>query len=238
MTKATRTTWHFSALGRRAALYPGHLRHCFRLFADFRASSLAAPTFELAYNPSPSSSLFLNFSIHHKDTMKWFIGSTSSSSKAGAEAAFAEQALPPDHPPVASSSAAKCPIDHASLPPSALAAHKPKASADKGDAAQCPIDHSAMKGTMNALGAAVGAPGALNPVNNIPAGLSATEKAPGQSVELSTERTMSSIPRPKTEEDAYGGGNESVWAYPSPQQFYVSWLVGLEVGEAREWRVE
>lgn len=144
--------------------------------------------------------------------MKWFIGSSTPEPAA--------PALPTDHPPIPSS-AAKCPIDHASLPPSAIAAHKAKTAA-KEDAAQCPIDHSGMKGTMSALGAAVGAPGALNPVNNMPVGLSATDKAPGQVLDLSTERTMSSIPRPATEEDAYGGGEDKVWHYPSPQQFYVS----------------
>lgn len=171
--------------------------------------------------------------------MKWNIGSTSYAA-----------AMPADHPPVPAGGAAKCPIDHASLPPEAIAAHQARAAAEKAKAAQaaqcpidhaslppeaiaahkaraekkaeCPIDHGAMKGTMGALGAAVGAPNALNPVNHIPEGLSATDRAPGQVTDLSTERTMSTIPRPATKEDSYGGGDEKVWAYPSPQQFYVS----------------
>jgi cytochrome c heme-lyase len=166
--------------------------------------------------------------------MKWNIGSTSTS---------AAVAMPADHPPVPAGGAAQCPIDHASLSPEAIAAHKAR-QAPK--AAQCPIDHASLPpeaiaahkartaaaekkecpidhgGMMGALGATVGAPGALNPVNHIPQGLSATEKAPGQQLDLSTERTMSTIPRPQTKEDAYGGGEDKVWAYPSPQQFYVS----------------
>lgn len=52
-------------------------------------------------------------------------------------------------------------------------------------------------------------------------GLSATEKAPGQVLDLPTERETSSIPRPHredevSEEDRHSGK----WEYPSPQQFY------------------
>jgi cytochrome c heme-lyase len=58
----------------------------------------------------------------------------------------------------------------------------------------------------------------LNPLNSIPLGLSATDRAPGQVLDLPTDRTASTIPRPKTDDpetDASG-----VWDYPSPQQFY------------------
>lgn len=50
-------------------------------------------------------------------------------------------------------------------------------------------------------------------------GLSATDKAPGQVLDLPIDREISSIPRPKvgdtTDEDHAGK-----WEYPSPQQFY------------------
>ncbi|BEJ15787.1 hypothetical protein CspHIS471_0503920 [Cutaneotrichosporon sp. HIS471] len=163
--------------------------------------------------------------------MKWNIGFGSSSDSA--------PAMPVDHPPVPTGAgAAQCPIDHASLSPEMIAAHKARAEAEKVKAAQCPIDHASMSpeeiaalrartqqkneggGMMGALGASVGAPNALNPINHIPEGLSATERAPGQQIDLSTERTMSTIPRPQTKEDVYGGGEDKVWAYPSPQQFY------------------
>lgn len=58
----------------------------------------------------------------------------------------------------------------------------------------CPVDHSK-----------------VNPLNNMP-NLS-QEKAPGQTLDLPTSRTLSSIPKTNTDD-----GN--VWEYPSPQQFY------------------
>ncbi|KAL1915687.1 uncharacterized protein VTP21DRAFT_6446 [Calcarisporiella thermophila] len=51
---------------------------------------------------------------------------------------------------------------------------------------------------------------ALNPSNQIPANL-AQQPAPGQRIELPTERSISSIPKSNSEEK---------WEYPSPQQFY------------------
>ncbi|KAG7663493.1 CYC3, partial [[Candida] subhashii] len=51
---------------------------------------------------------------------------------------------------------------------------------------------------------------ALNPLNNMPMSLS-SEKAPGQRITLSTQRTISSIPRGETE-------SHGLWEYPSPQQ--------------------
>lgn len=82
------------------------------------------------------------------------------------------------------------------------------AEAAKSKAAACPIDH-------NAPGAAAvfaSGSGGLNPLNNMP-DLSATDKAPGQQLDLGTERTLSSIPRPKAD-------GAEVWEYPSEQQFY------------------
>lgn len=71
--------------------------------------------------------------------------------------------------------------------------------------AKCPVQHG--KGD------------ALNPLNSIPVGLSATDRAPGQKLHLPTDRTSSSIPRPK-EASFEGYGEGPVWDYPSPQQFY------------------
>lgn len=53
----------------------------------------------------------------------------------------------------------------------------------------------------------------LDPLTNMPSNLSAVEKQPGQTIELPTERTMSTIPRGTTT-------NEGVWEYPSPQQMF------------------
>lgn len=50
----------------------------------------------------------------------------------------------------------------------------------------------------------------LNPLNNMPMGIS-SERAPGQKVVLSTERTISSIPRGESPDQGF-------WEYPSPQQ--------------------
>lgn len=50
----------------------------------------------------------------------------------------------------------------------------------------------------------------LNPLNNMPSFIS-SEKLPGQTIDLPTERTFSSIPRGTDESDG-------VWEYPSPQQ--------------------
>lgn len=76
---------------------------------------------------------------------------------------------------------ALCPIDHSSLPASA-----------------CPVKHSKSNDDE------------LNPLNNMPMSIS-SERAPGQKVVLSTERTISTIPRGET-------GDQGFWEYPSPQQ--------------------
>jgi cytochrome c heme-lyase len=84
--------------------------------------------------------------------------------------------LPPDHPPVPTSSGS---------PPAA-----------------CPMHQKTDSDT-------------LNPLNNIP-NLSQS-MAPGQSTELPTERTESSIPRSPSDD---GSTVPPKWEYPSPQQFY------------------
>ena len=59
----------------------------------------------------------------------------------------------------------------------------------------------------------------MNPLNSIPLSISATSKAPGQSLDLPTSRESSTIPRPKSfSADADDDG--PTWEYPSPQQFY------------------
>ena len=85
--------------------------------------------------------------------------------------------------------------------------HMSDAPAAKAGPAKCPVQHG--KGKSDAL----------NPLNSIPVGLSATDRAPGQKMLLPTDRTSSSIPRPK-EASFEGYGEGPVWDYPSPQQFY------------------
>lgn len=105
---------------------------------------------------------------------------------------------PNEHPPVASGSRRpppSCPMhtsDSIPLPPAPA----------KSTAAKCPIDHEALKSDPN------------NPLNQIPASLS-LQRQPNQTLELPTNRTTSTIPRPQTQED-----DGKVWDYPSPQQFY------------------
>lgn len=75
--------------------------------------------------------------------------------------------------------------------------------------AVCPIDHSSMP----ALACPVKLSGSdddLNPLNNMPMAIS-SDRAPGQKVVLSTERTISTIPRGEA-------GDQGFWEYPSPQQ--------------------
>lgn len=79
----------------------------------------------------------------------------------------------------------------------------------------CPVDHSKFlkpvcpvlpsKRTNNDENDEV-----LNPMNNMPLGIS-SERAPGQKITLSTERTISSIPRGAS-------SDQGLWEYPSPQQ--------------------
>ncbi|KAF9218972.1 cytochrome c and c1 heme-lyase, partial [Gyrodon lividus] len=77
-----------------------------------------------------------------------------------------------------------CPIQHSSPP---LPSSK---------LSGCPIDHSLVT---------------LNPLNQMP---SLPQTPLDNSVQLQTERTLSSIPRPVEP------GKKETWEYPSPQQFY------------------
>lgn len=132
--------------------------------------------------------------------MKWNIGSSSSSASC--------PVLPASHPAIASSAdtpPAGCPMHNS--PP---AITPTTSTIPKAKAAECPIPHDQR---------------ALHPLNRIPLGLSSTERAPGQVLDLPTEREVSSIPRPQVNaedgedvlpEDKHNGK----WEYPSPQQFY------------------
>ncbi|RSH95159.1 holocytochrome c synthase [Saitozyma podzolica] len=155
--------------------------------------------------------------------MKWNIGSSSSGTT------DASLPLPPDHPPIPSSSrlsAATCPVPHAASSASAPSRSggakcpvqhvpAPASSPPSRSGAKCPVPHDSAPSSSSSSGSG---PSGLNPLNSIPLGLSATDRAPGQVLDLPTDRTASTIPRPKTDDpetDASG-----VWDYPSPQQFY------------------
>ena len=100
-------------------------------------------------------------------------------------------------------------------PPATL---QPQPSAPSSKPAQCPVQHgqsplSGLGGSNNGAAAAAAATprtDELNPLNQMPT--LSHQMAPGQTTELPTERTTSTIPRPNAE--------EKVWEYPSPQQFY------------------
>jgi cytochrome c heme-lyase len=93
--------------------------------------------------------------------------------------------------------------------PIAITPATPPPSIPRAKAAECPIPHDQR---------------ALHPLNRIPLGLSATEKAPGQVLDLPTEREVSSIPRPQHVGDGEDllpeDRHDGKWEYPSPQQFY------------------
>lgn len=146
--------------------------------------------------------------------MKWFIGAS--------EPAADSTALPADHPPVPTGGgAAQCPVDHKALAAERAAKAAAAAAAAADSPAKCPVDHKALAAE-RAAKAADGAAcpvdhtgAALSPYNHLPVSLSATERAPGQVLDLDTSKTLSSIPRPKTDDS-----DSPVWEYPSPQQFY------------------
>jgi cytochrome c heme-lyase len=97
------------------------------------------------------------------------------------------------------SASGSVPNDH---PPIASSSRRPppQCPMHNSDSPKCPIDHT--KQDPN------------NPLNQIPANLS-LKRQPNQTVDLPTERTISTIPRPQSEAD-----DGTTWDYPSPQQFY------------------
>ena len=139
--------------------------------------------------------------------MRWNIGSTSILTP--------PNDLPVGHPDVSASLSKECPVDHKTM--------KTTGGSDK--MAKCPVDHASLpkppskptqKEGMAKCPVKHDQPSDLNPLNNIPKELSAL-KQPGQILDLPTERTASTIPRPK---GAQGQDEGDVWDYPSPQQFY------------------
>lgn len=112
----------------------------------------------------------------------------------------------------------QCPIDHSKF--SKQFEKKAAATAATGaaeESSKCPVDHSQRSSWFS--WAKPSGPDAnnnkLNPLNNMP-DLS-SQRAPGQTVDLPLERTMSSIPKGK-------GHGTSLWEYPSPQQMYNAML--------------
>ncbi|KAJ1555146.1 holocytochrome c synthase [Nowakowskiella sp. JEL0078] len=94
-----------------------------------------------------------------------------------------------------------CPVDHSKgkVPPHPNPQNSsfPSSSSSGG----CPVDHSSHDG--------------INPLNMMP---NLSQKLlPGQQELLSTERTLSSIPKGTVDESLK---KKDVWEYPSPQQFY------------------
>jgi cytochrome c heme-lyase len=94
---------------------------------------------------------------------------------------------------------ARCPVEHARQKKAEKAAEE--ANTTHG----CPVDHETRE---EYLARAKASP-ILNPRNQMPE--LPQQPAEGQSVELSTERMISSIPKNEMKEK---------WEYPSPQQFY------------------
>ncbi|KAI5956516.1 CYC3 [Candida jiufengensis] len=97
-----------------------------------------------------------------------------------------------------SSNISGCPIDHSSYT-------KSKSTSTSSKPA-CPV----LPSTDNSNDEV------LNPLNNMPMAIS-SELAPGQKIKLSTERTISTIPRGET-------SDQGLWEYPSPQQMYNAML--------------
>ncbi|ODV82998.1 hypothetical protein CANARDRAFT_30341 [[Candida] arabinofermentans NRRL YB-2248] len=89
----------------------------------------------------------------------------------------------------------------------------------KSGLAKCPMDHSKLATTACPVISKNGTDSSsadLNPLNNMPYTIS-PEKAPGQTIDLPTERTLSTIPRGETDDNG-------VWEYPSPQQMFNAML--------------
>lgn len=143
------------------------------------------------------------------NNMRWNIGSTSAS--------VLDPVLPADHPAIPAASSSSSSSAPSNRPPASCPMHNnpaaqnmlkppthPAGSSSSG--AKCPIQHDKASD--------------LNPLNAIPKGLSATERQPGQSIDLPVDRVASSIPRPKDAAEGQGQDEGEVWDYPSPQQFY------------------
>ncbi|OXG48884.1 cytochrome c heme-lyase [Cryptococcus neoformans] len=128
--------------------------------------------------------------------MKWNIGSSSIFTQVPVDHTPATS-IPSDHPPISSSSSsrppAQCPMHQADVSPPPAATNAP---------AKCPIQHDA-----------------LDPTTHMPVNLSLSRQ-PDQKLNLPTERTASTIPRPSSAPGGEAYGTGGTWDYPSPQQFY------------------
>lgn len=105
----------------------------------------------------------------------------------------------------------QCPIDHSKF------SKQFEKKAETAAPSKCPVDHSQRSSWFS--WSKPSGPDAnnnkLNPLNMMP-DLS-SQRAPGQSVDLPLQRTMSTIPKGKEE-------GQGVWEYPSPQQMYNAML--------------
>ena len=83
----------------------------------------------------------------------------------------------------------------------------------------CPIDHSKLASSSPTCPVKLNNDNdeVLNPLNNMPMAIS-SERVPGQRIKLSTERTISTIPRGESED-------QGLWEYPSPQQMLNAMLL-------------
>ncbi|KAJ2821254.1 Cytochrome c1 heme lyase [Coemansia erecta] len=133
-----------------------------------------------------------------------------------------------------SASSSGCPVDHARLEPAKCPVdHTPNDTANSqcsvdhipNDAAksQCPVDHTASLNAFMPHAPQKHEP-KLNPDNNMPM---VPEQAPTSNGRLSTQRTISSIPRAARYESAgpsecpaLDDSHTDNWVYPSEQMFY------------------
>ncbi|KAI8323174.1 cytochrome c-type heme lyase [Martensiomyces pterosporus] len=139
----------------------------------------------------------------------------------------------------AKSGSGGCPVDHSAMKKHAEAPHTTAAHSEAPHGSGCPVDHEQQKQlpsfaqslfgstSSNAQSRSQcpvshdeGSESQLNPLNMMPH--LTQDMHEGQTSELSVERELSSIPRSTNSDsnDPYSGGNEQVWEYPSPQQFY------------------
>lgn len=100
----------------------------------------------------------------------------------------------------------QCASGTSATPSKCLIGHSSVAERSRAGSSQCPVQHSPRE-------QAAQCPADINPLNQMPA--LSQSPSPSQRIALPTERTISSIPRPST--DQLGS---RFWDYPSPQQFY------------------
>ncbi|KAG5355038.1 Cytochrome c heme lyase [Yarrowia sp. B02] len=106
----------------------------------------------------------------------------------------------------------QCPIDH-----SKFTQQFEKKKVESETTSKCPVDHT-QRSSWFSFAKPSGPDAAnnkINPLNMMP-DLS-SQRAPGQTVDLPLERTMSTIPKGKE-------SSSGVWEYPSPQQMYNAML--------------